>query len=204
MPQLNLGFGEGGNLLPCDGELRYYPRALPADQTPQLLQRLEAEIDWRQEQVTVMGRTLPAPRLTAWYGDQGYVYSGVRHAPRPMPDLISVIRVRAEALAAQGFNAVLMNLYRHGGDSVSWHADNEPSLGRNPVIASVSLGETRKFQLKHRRLDHRINLELDDGSMVIMGGTTQHHWLHQIPKTKQTKAMRINLTFRHIGANPAS
>lgn len=102
----------------------------------------------------------------------------------------------AEGLAGQRFNSVLLNLYRDGRDSVSWHADNEPGLGRNPVIASLSLGATRRFQLKHRRSKERVRVDLTHGSCLVMAGATQHHWLHQIPKTARPVGPRINLTFR--------
>ena len=115
------------------------------------------------------------------------------------PPLLELKRC-AEAHAGQAFNSVLLNLYRDGRDSVSWHADNEPGLGRNPVIASLSLGATRRFQLKHRGSDARVALDLAHGSCLIMAGATQHHWLHQLPKTARPVGPRINLTFRRMAA----
>ncbi len=198
MSQLSLTLDAGQNLLPGDGEAFLHTDAIPAGRALWMYERLMEEVDWRQEQVTVMGRTLAAPRLTAWYGTTGYVYSGVRHEASPPPPEVVAIQGVAEAVAGHAFNAVLLNLYRDGSDSVSWHADNEAGLGRNPVIASVTLGERRKFQLKHRRSGQRLDLMLENGSILVMGGAIQHHWLHQIPKTRQFKAPRINLTFRSM------
>jgi alkylated DNA repair dioxygenase AlkB len=112
------------------------------------------------------------------------------------------IKAVAEACASVPFNSVLLNLYRDGRDSVSWHADNEPGLGRNPVIASISLGALRRFQMKHRSSSRRLALELPHGSCLVMAGSTQHHWLHQVPKTARPVGPRINLTFRTMESAP--
>ena len=155
---------------------------------------------WRQEVATVMGRRMPIPRLTAWHGASGYVYSGIEMAPAPWNQPLLEIKAVAEACAGCAFNSVLLNLYRDGRDSVSWHADNEPGLGRDPVIASVSLGATRRFQMKHRRRQARVAIDLPSGSCLVMAGATQHHWLHQVPKTSRPLGPRINLTFRAMAA----
>jgi alkylated DNA repair dioxygenase AlkB len=161
-----------------------------------LFNQLFAVTDWRQEIATVMGRRVPIPRLTAWHGAAAYVYSGIKMAPAPWNPPLLEIKAVAEICAGRAFNSVLLNLYRDGRDSVSWHADNEPGLGRNPVIASVSLGAPRCFQMKHRTADHRLALELPAGSCLVMAGGTQHHWLHQVPKSARPVGPRINLTFR--------
>ena len=186
------------DLLPCDGSLFLYPHALPPAAADRLFAELQASIDWRQEIATVMGRRLPIPRLTAWHGAAGYVYSGIRMTPAPWTPPLLELKALAERLAGQSFNSVLLNLYRDGRDSVSWHADNEPGLGGDPVIASLSLGAMRRFQLKHRRLPERLSLDLPHGSCLIMAGATQHHWLHQLPKTAREVGPRINLTFRRM------
>ena len=187
------------NLLPCDGAVLLYPDALPPADADRLLEALRDGIAWRQEVAALMGRRVPIPRLTAWHGAAGYVYSGIRMTPAPWTPPLLELKALAEALAGQPFNSVLLNLYRDGRDSVSWHADNEPGLGRNPVIASLSLGAVRRFQLKHRRLPERASLDLPHGSCLIMAGATQHHWLHQLPKTRAPVGPRINLTFRRMG-----
>jgi alkylated DNA repair dioxygenase AlkB len=157
---------------------------------------------WETGTLTLFGKTLEMPRRIAWHGDPGasYAYSGLRHAPAPWTPALREIKRRVEREAGTTFNGVLLNLYRTGRDSMSWHADDEPELGPEPVIASVSLGAARVFQLKHRtdRGLERVSLELGHGSLLIMRGATQRHWLHQVPKTRAPVGPRINLTFRRI------
>jgi alkylated DNA repair dioxygenase AlkB len=184
------------NLLPCDGEAFLFEGACAPAEADRLFDALLAITPWRQETATVMGRRVPIPRLTAWHGEAGYVYSGIRMAPAPWNAPLLELRALAERLGGRPFNSVLLNLYRDGRDSVSWHADNEPGLGREPVIASISLGAVRRFQLRHRRRKERLGLDLPHGSCLIMAGATQHHWLHQLPKTARPVGPRINLTFR--------
>ena len=186
--------------MPCDGTVRLYEAALTEADARRLFEQLMALTPWRQEIATLMGRRVPIPRLTAWHGAAGYVYSGIRMSPAPWNSPLLEIKACAEACAGQAFNSVLLNLYRDGRDSVSWHADNEPGLGQNPVIASVSLGAIRRFQMKHRAADHRLSLDLPSGSCLVMAGATQHHWLHQVPKTSHPLGPRINLTFRAMAA----
>jgi alkylated DNA repair dioxygenase AlkB len=187
------------NLLPCDGAVFLYPDALPQAAADHLFAELRGAIEWRQEVASLMGRRVAIPRLTAWHGAAGYVYSGIRMTPAPWTPPLLELKALAEALAGQPFDSVLLNLYRDGRDSVSWHADNEPGLGRDPVIASLSLGAVRRFQLRHRRGPERLTLDLPHGSCLIMAGATQHHWLHQLPKTARPVGPRINLTFRRMG-----
>jgi alkylated DNA repair dioxygenase AlkB len=186
------------SLLPYDGEVRLIAGALAAADADRLLEALRREIAWRQEVATIMGRKVPIPRLTAWHGEAGYVYSGIAMQPAPWTPALSELKAHAERHAGQAFNSVLLNLYRDGRDSVSWHADNEPGLGRDPVIASLSLGAVRRFHLKHRRSGERVSLDPGHGSCVVMAGATQHHWLHQVPKTARPVGARINLTFRRM------
>ena len=142
------------------------------------------------------------PRLNAWYGDPGcrYGYSGTRFEPLPWTETLTDIKERLTATLGVAFNSMLANRYRDGRDSVAWHSDDEPELGRNPVIASVSLGATRRFTLKHKsRRDIRpLAVDLTHGSLLVMSGPTQHQWLHQIAKTTRIVGERINLTFRYI------
>ena len=166
-----------------------------------LLADLTANIAWEQKPIHFMGKEVLQPRLTAWYGEEGksYTYSGL--TVQPMPWIPSLLKMKAQVEAAAGitFNSVLLNRYRTGQDSVGWHSDNEPELGTNPVIASVSLGATRNFQFKHKHNpDLKLTIELTHGSLLLMRGTTQHFWKHQIPKTKKELGPRINLTFRVI------
>jgi alkylated DNA repair dioxygenase AlkB len=183
------------NLLPCDGVAQLHEGIL-ADDGQRMFARLLRDLPWRQEYTTIMGRRLPIPRLQAWFGEEGYDYSGIRNPPAPLPEPLLELKSIAESHASMAFNGVLVNLYRNGRDSVSWHADDEPSLGIDPVIASLSLGATRRFHLRHKREDIRIGVDLTHGSCLLMSGPTQHHWLHQLPKSRRVEAPRINLTFR--------
>ena len=190
--------GAPPQLLPCDGSVFLHAEALAPADADRLFAELHAGIAWRQETATLMGRRVPIPRLTAWHGAAGYVYSGIHLTPAAWTPPLLELKAVAERLAGQPFNSVLLNLYRDGRDSVSWHADNEPGLGRDPVIASISLGAVRRFQLKHRRAAARLTLDLPHGSCLVMAGATQHHWLHQLPKTARAVGPRINLTFRQM------
>jgi alkylated DNA repair dioxygenase AlkB len=144
---------------------------------------------------------MPIPRLTAWYGDQGksYTYSGIEQHPEHWHPTLKLIKSKIEQIAQISFNSVLINLYRNGKDSVSWHSDDEPELGENPIIASVSFGATRRFYLRHKHSkNHKIDIDLASGSFLLMQGETQHFWQHQIAKTAKEIQPRINLTFRII------
>lgn len=166
-----------------------------------LLTDLTANIAWEQKAINIMGKQVMQPRLIAWYGDAGksYRYSGLTVHPLPWTATMLDMKARVEAAANVTFNSVLLNLYRDGQDSVGWHSDDEPELGTNPVIASVSLGAVRTFQFKHKQnTDLKQSVELTHGSLLLMRGTTQHFWKHQIPKTKKPLGARINLTFRVI------
>jgi alkylated DNA repair dioxygenase AlkB len=184
-----------------EGEARLWPQAFAADDATRLLRELRAAVDWRHEEILIFGQRRLVPRLVAWHGDPGarYVYSGTEHRPQPWTPTLEEVRARASALAGVAFNAVLLNLYRDGRDGMGWHADDEPELGRNPVIASVSLGAERRFCLRHRRRrDLKVDLPLPHGSLLCMSGATQHHWLHALPKTSRPTGERINLTFRQV------
>lgn len=146
----------------------------------------------------LFGRRIALPRLTAWYGEHGYRYSGIRHQPAPLTPTLAVLKSSIEAIAKRGFNSVLLNLYRDGRDSMGWHSDDEAALGPEPEIASLSLGAERRFHLKHRTSGDRLSLDLGHGSCLIMRGRCQACWQHQLPKTKRKIGPRINLTFRSI------
>lgn len=185
------------NLVPCDGVLQLVPDAVP--DPSRLLERLLAEIDWRQDEAWIMGRRVALPRLTAWYGDAGYRYSGIDNPPQPWLPLLEELKAVAAAVASSSFNSVLLNFYRDGRDSMGWHSDDERSLGAEPVIASLSFGATRRFRLKHRQHPElAIALDLPPGSCLIMAGALQHHWRHTLPRTAKPVGPRVNLTFRLI------
>ena len=165
-----------------------------------MLDALLAEIRWEQHHVRLFGRTVPSPRLSCWIGDAGsaYTYSGVRQEPRPWPSSLLPILDRLRAACGTAFNSALANLYRDGGDAMGWHSDDEPELGSEPVIASLSLGGSRRFLLRPRTAGDRLCLELAHGSLLLMGGDCQQLYRHALPRTRRHVAARINLTFRQI------
>ena len=185
------------NRLPCDGEVYLFEDVVAAPEAVRA--RLVEVVEWRREEARIMGRTVPLPRLTAWYGDAGYRYSGVDNPPQPWLDELLPLKATAEGLAGVTFNSVLLNLYRDGRDSVAWHRDAEPALGPDPIIASFSLGAVRRFKLRHRH-DKRLTVDLDlpPGSCLVMGPGSQIHWLHALPKTAKPVRPRLNLTFRRV------
>jgi alkylated DNA repair dioxygenase AlkB len=185
----------------ADAEVSLLPAAFEEPEATGLFGELRRGIEWRQEEVTIFGRRHAVPRLVAWHGDPGarYTYSGTPHEPLPWTPALGRIRERVQELTSREFNAVLLNLYRDGRDGMGWHADDEVELGPDPAIASVSLGAVRRFCLRHRRQKGlRVELSLPHGSLLMMAGTTQRHWLHAVPKTALPVGERINLTFRRI------
>jgi alkylated DNA repair dioxygenase AlkB len=184
-----------------DATLVFEPHFLPGDEANTLLTSLLQKTPWRQDEIRIFGKTHPQPRLTALFGNNGnsYSYSGITMDPEPFTPELKDLKEKVEQRCGHAFTTCLLNLYRDGNDSNGWHADDEKELGTNPVIASVSLGETRVFHLKHRRQKSlRYRMRLVHGSLLVMRGPMQHHWLHQIPKTRKPVKPRINLTFRSI------
>ncbi len=167
-----------------------------------LFAQLRAEIAWEQHHLKIFGRTLASPRLSCWIGDADavYTYSRTRFEPRPWTPLLAALRLALRDCCAQDFNSVLCNLYRDGRDSMGWHSDDEPELGAEPTIASLSLGATRRFRLRHKRdPSSRLELDLPAGSLLVMSGATQRHYRHDLPRALRVAGPRLNLTFRHIG-----
>ncbi|MBW8686195.1 alpha-ketoglutarate-dependent dioxygenase AlkB family protein [Chitinophaga rhizophila] len=183
-----------------DGELVYCPQFFKLPEANHYMHQLLHTINWQQEGMMMYGKQVLFPRLMAWYGDAGssYSFSGSTYAPLPWTDELLQIRAQIIPLAGVDFNSVLLNRYRNGKDSMGWHADDEPELGVNPVIASVNLGAPRRFMLRHVKEGDKFELSLEHGSLLIMKGALQHHWQHQVPKTTKVSAERINLTFRVI------
>ena len=184
-----------------DGDVIYYRRFFGCEESDVFFEALSRDIRWKQEKIRLYGKFSDVPRLTAWHGDPGktYAYSGLFLEPEAWTERLLEIKSRVEAASGSTYDSVLSNLYRDGRDGVSWHSDDEAELGENPIIASVSFGAARTFQLKHRtRPNLGLKLELAHGSLLLMKGATQHHWRHQVPKTKRASGPRINLTFRTI------
>lgn len=184
-----------------DSEIQYVANAFTAREADRLFQSLLDAIPWRTATLTIAGQKRPLPRLQCWMADQGrsYSYSGLKLSPHPWnPDVLR-IKARLEQLCEHSFNSVLLNYYRGGSDSVSWHADDETELGPNPIVASVSLGAERtlEFKPKFNLTTPKKQIVLGSGSILIMGKTIQNNWLHQIPKISGTIDPRISLTFRN-------
>ena len=187
---------------PSPEQLQYHPLLFDSQEQSLLMNALQEEIPWKQEHIKLFGKTHPTPRLTAWHGDEHcvYKYSGVVNQPFPWTPSLLTIKTRIESISnSTTFNCVLLNFYRDGSDKMGWHSDDEKELGPNPSIASVSFGATRRFDFKHKtEANHKFSIHLESGSLLLMQGDMQHHWLHQIPAQKRIQEPRINLTFRYI------
>lgn len=183
-----------------NGEYLFIPSFFDKIESDAFLSELRKNILWKQESMNMYGKRVNFPRLTAWYGDNDmpYSFSGITLNPHPWTSSLLSIKNKIEPKSKVSFNSVLLNLYRDGNDSISWHTDAEPELGKNPVIASVNFGATRIFQLRHIQTKEKIEIELAHGSLLIMQGELQHFWQHQVPKTTKKVGERINLTFRVI------
>ena len=183
-----------------DGWIIYVPNFYAKEIADQLFNLFYQTINWQQGEIKLFGKKHLTPRLEAFYAEENksYGYSGQRLVTSSFTKELTQIKENIELTFSIQLNSVLINLYRDGNDSNGWHADDEPELGRNPIIASLSLGATRRFDLKHNTTKEKLSLELESGSLLIMGGELQHYWKHQIAKTKKVNAPRINLTFRHL------
>lgn len=189
-----------------EARLDYDPHWLDQAASEALFAQLRGELAWEVHRLALFGRQIDSPRLSCWIGDPdaAYRYSGTHFEPHPWPTTLLPIRERLAGELGINFNSVLANLYRGGADAMGWHSDDERELGAEPVIASVSLGETRKFVLKHRKeAGRKLALELPQGSLLVMSGGTQRHYRHALPRTRRTVGERINLTFRCVSAKDA-
>lgn len=185
----------------ADAGLAFDPHWMPPAAAQALFVALQAEIGWEIHRLRLFGRELDSPRLSCWIGDPGaiYAYSGSRFQPHPWPAALLPLRARLGAELRIDFNSVLANLYRDGRDCMGWHSDDEAGLGPQPVIASLSLGATRRFVLKHRHdAAQKLELPLPHGSLLLMREDTQRHYRHALPRTARAVGPRINLTFRRI------
>jgi alkylated DNA repair dioxygenase AlkB len=169
---------------------------LNATESKELFNKLLRETHWEQKEIKISGKLMKIPRLTAWHGEKNYTYSGIKNNPQPWTETLMKIKEAIEKETWLEFNSCLLNLYRNEKDSISWHSDDEPELGSYPIIASLSLGATRKFQTKEKRSGTIANYELKNGSLLIMPDGFQKTHLHQLPKSAKAIGMRINLTFR--------
>ena len=194
-------FSTGMELQPIpieDGELSLLSQLPMPLANAEILARLLDETPWRADSVVVYGKRYLQPRLTAWYGEASYTYSGLTLQPMPLTPLLEQLRAAVEHVTGRRYNSVLLNHYRDGQDRMGMHSDDEPELGPQPVIASLSYGATRTFTLRHKSSGRTVKLDLTDGSLLLMAGKLQHCWRHGINKERKPCGPRINLTFRLI------
>ena len=191
---------DGENLLPCDGVLEDFGALFAPEAADRLLARLLVEVPWRPDRLRIGGRVIVTARQVAWYGetDFSYTYSGVTRRALPETPVLCHIRRRVEARTAVRFNSCLLNLYRDGGEGMAWHRDNERGLCQPAVIASLSLGATRRFAVRHPKRRLRREMSLCHGQLILMGGEMQTHWQHCLRKQAAVRQPRINLTFRQF------
>ncbi len=185
-----------------DGKCQLIQNFISVRYANRLLEKLLQQVEWHQPTIKLFGKSVLSPRLSAWYGDAGaiYQYSGMENKPLGWIEPLTEVKIRLEDSVGMTFNSVLLNLYRNGDDAMGWHADDEPELGSNPAIASISLGHTRSFKLRHKnnRTLPTLKLDLDHGSLLLMTGSTQHFWKHSVSRTKKVAGQRVNLTFRQV------
>ncbi|MDC1346896.1 alpha-ketoglutarate-dependent dioxygenase AlkB [Glaciecola sp.] len=186
-----------------DADVQYYPNWLGISDADAFFAQLKQNLSWSQDYIRIYGRDVKIPRLQCWMGDPAatYTYSGLQMQPVGWAEPVKQIKDYCEQVTGHSFNSVLANWYRDGQDSMGMHSDDEPELGAQPVIASVTLGEPRKFIFKHKQLGIKHEIPLAHGSLLVMRGTTQQYWQHGINKTKRVIDDRINLTFRYIFNN---
>jgi alkylated DNA repair dioxygenase AlkB len=180
------------------------PAFLAPAEAARLATVLRVEVPWSVHRICLFGRWVDSPRLSCWMGEAAYRYSGVCFEPLPWTPAVLALKARIEEAAGVRFNSVLLNRYRDGRDSMGWHSDNEPELGPEPQIASLSLGATRRFTLRRRDRSERHAIALSSGSLLLMSGPSQRDWRHALPKTRLPVGERINLTFRWIEGAPRS
>lgn len=188
------------NLLPSDGMVTYHGRIFKQKESQYYLDKLLQTIAWKNDEAIIFGKHIITKRKTAWYGDAGfiYTYSGTTKQALPWTQELKELKSVVEKISEATFNSCLLNLYHNGDEGMAWHSDDESSLGENSVIASLSLGAERKFLLKHKQTKQTVSVLLENGSLLVMKGSTQKHWLHSVPKTKTIYKPRVNLTFRKI------
>ncbi len=191
------------NLLPKDGTVNYFGKVFSEEEASRYYEILLDKIDWKNDEIMIFGKKIVTKRKVAWYGEQEfkYTYSKItKKAHLWTPELL-LIKKQIENKTGETFNSCLLNLYHSGEEGMAWHSDAEKDLKKNGAIASVSLGAERKFAFKHKQTKETVSVNLEHGSVLIMKGTTQTHWLHKLPPTKKVNEARINLTFRTIVKN---
>jgi len=188
------------NILPQDGEVHYHGEIMPIVESDFYFNALLAEIDWRCDQAVIFGKHIETKRKVAWYADQpfSYTYSNITKCALPWTQNLLVLKTMVEQKTGETYNSCLLNLYHNGSEGMAWHSDGEKDLKKKGAIASLSFGAIRKFAFKHKQSKDVVSLALKAGSLLVMKGETQQHWLHRLPPTKKVQDARINLTFRTI------
>lgn len=188
------------NLLPYDGETIYHGPVVKVEKANEYLQILLDTIEWRNDEAFIFGKHFVTKRKVAWYGDQDfhYTYSNATKHALPWTPALKALKTLAEETCGATYNSCLLNLYHDGEEGMAYHSDDEKTLAQHASIASLSFGANRRFYFKHKTTKERIVQVLEHGSLLEMKGTTQTHWLHQLPKTKKVKTPRVNLTFRKM------
>ncbi|KOS05920.1 DNA methylase [Flavobacterium akiainvivens] len=193
-------FSNTTNLLPYDGETLYYGHILSISEANRYFEALMHNIAWQHDEAIIYGKHYITKRKVAWYGNENYnyTYSNTTKQALPWTPELIALKQLVENITGTQFNSCLLNLYHTGEEGMAWHSDDEKALGNNTIIASLSLGAARKFSFKHKKTAEKRDIILEPGSLLVMQGTTQTHWLHRLPPTKTVKNARINLTFRSI------
>jgi alkylated DNA repair dioxygenase AlkB len=186
------------NQLPYEGEVLYYGKILTRPQSQHYLDKMLGDIAWKNDEAIIFGRHIITKRKVAWYGDKNYSYTYSNTTKEALPWTQELLELKAltEKVCAATFNSCLLNLYHSGSEGMAWHSDDEKALGLHSAIASISLGAERKFSFKHKVTKETHSLVLERGSLLVMKGSTQTHWLHRLPPTKKVTTPRVNLTFR--------
>lgn len=188
------------NWIPMDGEVNYYGKILTIEEANHFYEVLFQEIEWRNDEALIFGKRILTKRKVAWYGDFpfDYTYSKITKTALPWISHLLILKNLVEQQSGETYNSCLLNLYHSGEEGMAWHSDGERDLKKNGAIASLSFGAERKFAFKHKQTKEKIELHLEHGSLLVMKGSTQTHWLHRLPPTKKITTPRINLTFRTI------
>lgn len=205
MPQDSFSFfSPTENLLPHQGKVFYHGPIFEKSDSDSYLKELHRTLPWAHDEIRMFGKTIITERQMAWLGDTdfSYTYSGKTHLAHPWTTALTAIKARVEALSHTQFNSCLANLYQQGEQGMGWHQDNEKELGSHPTIASISFGAERRFDFRHKESREKTSVYLEHGSLLLMTGSTQTYWQHQLPKTKKVSSPRINLTFRTIQRVP--
>ncbi len=200
MDLFNLGVDADKNLLPKDGTVQYYGRIMDVVEAGKYYEKLLQNTEWRNDEAVIFGKTIVTKRKVAWYGDMKYeyTYSNITKHALPWTEELLQLKSLTEKITGESFNSCLLNLYHNGNEGMAWHSDGETDLKKNGAIASLSFGAERKFAFKHKSSGEKVEIILEQGSLLVMKDETQTYWLHRLPPSKKIHHPRINLTFRTI------